>query len=49
MPLQTTQSLKGETAELLQQYQQAPDPELRNRLVKMNIGLVRREAHRWVH
>jgi RNA polymerase sigma-B factor len=49
MPLQTTQTLKGEIAELLQQYQQAPDPALRNRLVQMNIGLVRREAHRWVH
>ncbi len=40
--------LKGETAELLQQYQQSPNSDLRNRLVQLNLGLVRREAHRWV-
>jgi RNA polymerase sigma-B factor len=49
MPLPSTQALKGETAELLQQYQQTQSPRLRNTLVQMNIGLVRREAHRWVH
>ncbi len=49
MPLQTSESLKGDTAELLQQYHQNPRPGLRNTLVQMNIGLVRREAHRWVY
>lgn len=48
MPLQTHHALKGETAELLQQYQQTNDAELRNTLVQINIGLVRREAYRWV-
>jgi len=43
-----SQNLKSESLELLQQYQQAPTTELRNRLVQLNLGLVRREAHRWV-
>lgn len=42
------QELKSESLGLLQQYQQAPSTELRNRLVQMNFGLVRKEAHRWV-
>ncbi|MGF1459502.1 MAG: RNA polymerase sigma factor SigF [Leptolyngbyaceae cyanobacterium] len=40
--------LKGETAELLQRYQQLQQAEVRNRLVQLNLGLVRREAHRWI-
>jgi RNA polymerase sigma-B factor len=49
MPLQSHSELKGTTAELLQRYQQTLEPALRNRLVHINIGLVRREAHRWIH
>jgi RNA polymerase sigma-B factor len=41
------QELKGESADLLRQFQQNPDPSLRNDLVQLNIGLVRREAHQW--
>jgi RNA polymerase sigma-B factor len=41
------QELKVETADLLRQFQQHPDPKLRNDLVQLNIGLVRREAHQW--
>ncbi len=41
--------LKSETLELLRQYQQSPSPELRNRLVQLNIGLARKEAHHWVN
>ncbi|MDB9525902.1 RNA polymerase sigma factor SigF [Oscillatoria sp. CS-180] len=48
MPRQTYSELKGETAELLQQYHQYKQPKLRNRLVSLNLGLVRREAHRWI-
>lgn len=48
MPLKTYSELKGETAELLQRYHHLKEPNIRNRLVKLNIGLVRREAHRWV-
>jgi RNA polymerase sigma-B factor len=38
---------KGSTLELLRQYQDNPDLILRNHLVHLNIGLVRREAYRW--
>jgi len=48
MALQIHTELKGETAELLQRYQQSQDARIRNRLVQLNIGLVRREAHRWM-
>lgn len=48
MPLQIHAELKGETAELLQRYHRTRESQVRNRLVQLNIGLVRREAHRWV-
>ncbi|NJR68681.1 MAG: RNA polymerase sigma factor SigF [Synechococcales cyanobacterium CRU_2_2] len=40
--------LKRESLELLQQYRDTPSAELRNQLVEMNFGLVRREAVHWV-
>jgi RNA polymerase sigma-B factor len=39
----------GSTLELLRLYQSNPDLNLRNQLVQLNIGLVRREAYRWLH
>ena len=48
MPFQIHTELKGETAELLQRYHHSKESHVRNRLVQLNIGLVRREAHRWV-
>lgn len=39
---------KGNTLELLRQYQSNPNLGLRNQLVQLNIGLVRREAYRWL-
>ncbi|HZG37899.1 MAG TPA: RNA polymerase sigma factor SigF [Nodosilinea sp.] len=39
---------KSNTLELLRQYQSNPDLKLRNQLVQLNIGLVRREAYRWL-
>jgi RNA polymerase sigma-B factor len=39
---------KGSTLELLRLYQSNPDLNLRNQLVQLNIGLVRREAYRWL-
>ncbi|MFN4278992.1 RNA polymerase sigma factor SigF [Thermosynechococcus sp.] len=39
--------LKYSTLSLLQAYQHNPAPELRNRLVELNMGLVRKEAHHW--
>jgi RNA polymerase sigma-B factor len=41
--------LKNETLELLHDYQQHPSANLRNRLVELNFGLLRREAHHWVN
>ena len=43
-----SKELKSDSLTLLQQYQQSSSTELRNRLVQMNLGLVRKEAHRWV-
>ena len=48
MALKIHSELKGETAELLQLYHQSKSPEIRNRLVSLNLGLVRHEAHRWM-
>lgn len=48
MNTQTQRNLKGDTLELLQQFQANPSADLRNRLVQLNIGLVRREAHHWL-
>lgn len=44
-----TQELKSESLELLKQYHLAPSSDLRNQLVQMNLGLVRREAHHWIN
>ncbi|MBF2026447.1 MAG: RNA polymerase sigma factor SigF [Oscillatoriales cyanobacterium C42_A2020_001] len=41
--------LKSESLELLREYQQLPNPHVRNRLVELNFGLVRREAHHWIN
>ncbi|MEM9511266.1 MAG: sigma-70 family RNA polymerase sigma factor, partial [Cyanobacteria bacterium P01_E01_bin.48] len=41
------QQRKARSLELLKQYQSNPSPRLRNRLVEMNMGLVRKEAHHW--
>lgn len=40
--------LKLESLDLLRQYQQSPTPELRNQILRMNYGLVRREALHWL-
>ncbi|MCW6035962.1 RNA polymerase sigma factor SigF [Spirulina subsalsa FACHB-351] len=43
-----TISLKSDSLELLRQYQENPDSTLRNEIVTLNLGLVRKEAHHWV-
>jgi len=52
MPTTGTEELKSESLQLLQVYQQRPEGDLgysiRNRLVQLNLGLVRKEAHRWI-
>jgi RNA polymerase sigma-B factor len=45
----SNQAIKSQSLEILTTYQRSRSPQLRNRLVQMNIGLVRREAHRWLH
>ncbi len=44
----TSRTVKSDSLSLLQTYRNHPDPQLRNRIVQMNTGLVRREAHHWV-
>jgi RNA polymerase sigma-B factor len=41
--------LKSESLQLLREYQNSPSPEVRNQLVQLNFGLVRKEAHHWVN
>lgn len=38
---------KTTTLELLKQYRKAPSPYLRDRIVRLNIGLVKKEVHFW--
>jgi len=42
-------SLKIETLKFLELYRSHPSQKLRNHLVKLNIGLVRKEAHHWAN
>lgn len=41
--------LKQEVWQLLRSYQQDKSADIRNQLVKLNFGLVRREAHYWIN
>ncbi|PZO43516.1 MAG: RNA polymerase subunit sigma [Pseudanabaena frigida] len=45
----TTATRKQETLEILQAYRTSPTIKLRNQLVNLNIGLVRREAYHWTN
>jgi len=49
MPSSTHQAIKSQSLEILNSYQKDRSLQLRNRLVQINIGLVRREAHRCLH
>ncbi|MCS6812427.1 MAG: RNA polymerase sigma factor SigF [Cyanobacteria bacterium] len=49
MSISVARELKGESLQLLQDYYRSPCPQLRNQLVEMNMGLVRREAHHWAN
>jgi RNA polymerase sigma-B factor len=41
--------LKNESLLLLRQYQQQPSSQLRNHIVELNFGLVRKEAYHWIN
>lgn len=49
MPTTATNELKHEISQLLREYEQCPSERLRNQLVKLNFGLVRKEAHYWIN
>lgn len=49
MSTATNYELKSESLELLREYQICPSAQVRNRLVELNFGLVRREAHHWIN
>jgi RNA polymerase sigma-B factor len=49
MNTRATSELKHEIWQLLREYQKSPSEFLRNQLVELNLGLVRREAHYWIH
>ncbi|NCJ06309.1 sigma-70 family RNA polymerase sigma factor [Synechococcales cyanobacterium C] len=48
MPVTLAKDVKHDSLQLLQQYQQCPHTDLRNKLVHLNLGLVRKEAHHWI-
>lgn len=48
MSMLATTELKSESLQLLREYQQSPSTALRNRIVQINYGLVRKEAHHWI-
>ena len=41
--------LRSESLQLLRDYQKSPSSQTRNQLVELNFGLVRKEAHHWIH
>ncbi len=45
----TRENLKLETLHLFQDYRRSGKTELRNRIVEINFGLVRKEAHHWIN
>ncbi|PLZ89992.1 RNA polymerase sigma factor SigF [Fischerella thermalis] len=49
MPTTLTHELKHEILQLLREYQQSRSANVRNQLVKLNFGLVRKEAHYWIN
>jgi RNA polymerase sigma-B factor len=49
MPTTTNYELKSESLQLLREYQTSACPQVRNRLVELNFGLVRKEAHHWMN
>lgn len=48
MSIPVKENLKLETLRLFQDYQRSDSTELRNQILELNFGLVRREAHHWV-
>ncbi len=49
MSILNQENLKMATLTLFQEYQKTGDNKLRDRIVELNVGLVRKEAHHWVN
>ncbi|MBO3460808.1 RNA polymerase sigma factor SigF [Aetokthonos hydrillicola Thurmond2011] len=49
MPTTIADDLKHETWQLLRTYQQSRSADVRNQLVQLNFGLVRKETHYWIN
>jgi RNA polymerase sigma-B factor len=49
MPTTAANELKHEIWQLLREYQQSRSEAVRNQLVQLNFGLVRKEAHYWIN
>ncbi|MDD1413600.1 RNA polymerase sigma factor SigF [Dolichospermum sp. ST_con] len=49
MSITTTNELKQEISQLLREYQQSRSEKVRNQVVQLNFGLVRKEAHYWIN
>ncbi len=49
MTTTATNELKNEIWQLLRDYQQSHSEVVRNKLVELNFGLVRKEAHYWIN
>ncbi|CDN14733.1 Cyanobacterial SigF-related sigma factor [Richelia intracellularis] len=49
MPTRVTNELKHEIWQLLREYQQSRGEKIRNQLVQINFGLVRKEAYYWMN
>jgi len=49
MSTSMTRELKSESLQLLREYHQTRSAKIRNKLVQLNLGLVRREAHHWIN
>jgi RNA polymerase sigma-B factor len=49
MNITTNHELKHEIYQLLQEYRQSGSETIRNQLVKLNLGLVRKEANYWIN
>lgn len=48
MSILAKESLKIETLNLFQEYRSFGNTKLRNQIMELNVGLVRKEAHHWV-
>ncbi len=49
MPIAVNHELKTESLQLLREYQKSSSSLVRNQLVELNFGLVRRESHHWIN